>query len=190
MEERQVTVEGKTFPLSADFFVVATQNPEDYEGTFALPEVQLDRFLFKITSRHADIAAEIEVLRKVMAGQLPPPFDKLGSFQIERARIDAEIGAVKVDDSILGYVAKLLDATRRHALLSTGSSVRGGIALTRCARILALAQGRDFVTPDDIKYLAPFGLAHRTRLNPEAQVARMSADGVIGEILAKTEFPA
>jgi MoxR-like ATPase len=169
---------------------VATQNPEDYEGTFALPEVQLDRFLFKVTSRHSEVAAEVEMLKKVMAGQLPPPFDQMGSFQMDRAKIDAEVASVRVDESVLGYIARLLDGTRRHSLLSTGSSVRGGIATARAARVLALAQGRNFVTPDDVKYLAPFALSHRTRLNPEAQVARMTADGIIGEILAKAEFPA
>jgi MoxR-like ATPase len=133
MEEHQVTAEGKTFPLSPEFFVVATQNPEDYEGTFALPEVQLDRFLFKVTSRHSELAAEVEMLKKVMAGQLPPPFEQMGSFQVDRARIDAEIAAVKVDESVLSYIARLLDGTRKHSLLSTGSSVRGGIATARAS---------------------------------------------------------
>jgi MoxR-like ATPase len=130
------------------------------------------------------------MLRKVMAGDLPPAFEKMGSFQIERARIDAEIAAVRVDDSVLTYIARILDATRKHPLLSTGSSVRGGIAIARASRVLALGRGRAFVTPDDVKHLAPFTLSHRARLNPEAQVARVTAEGVISEILAKTEFPA
>lgn len=189
MEERQVSIEGDVHRLSPDFFVVATQNPWDYEGTFPLPEVQLDRFLFKIIVEHADAKIEESVLKGVLEGTLPPDFGKISALKIDRAGIEKEIQAVTVSESVVAYISKLLQATRKHPMLSAGSSVRGGIALAKCSRILALVSGRDFVTPDDVKFLAFPTLRHRVRLNPEAQMGSISTDKIVQEILDQVEFP-
>jgi MoxR-like ATPase len=189
MEEKQVTIDGKWFPLTQDFFVLATQNPQDYEGTFLLPEVQLDRFLFKIVLAHAGREVETRILGHILEGLIPPPIDKVETLALDREKIDREVGEVKVDPSLMEYVAKLLERTRSHPLLSAGSSVRGGISLIRCARIRALLQGRDYVVVDDLKALALPTLRHRVKLNPEAQIAEVSDEDVIGELLKQVEFP-
>lgn len=189
MEERQVTVEGNEHKLSDDFFVIATQNPQGYEGTFPLPEVELDRFLFKLVVKHAEPETESQLFRFILEGQLPPQFSEITPLVIDRAAVDAELQATRVEDSLLKYVANLLQATRTHALLEYGSSARGGIALVKASRIVARLQGRDFVTPDDIKYLVPASLRHRIRLNAEAQLAGTNEDAVLSDILQKVPFP-
>jgi MoxR-like ATPase len=189
MEERQVTVEGESRALSPDFFVIATQNPQDYEGTFALPEVQLDRFLLKLTVHHADLETEAMMLRASLENRLPPPLEELKPSLIDRAKVDAEAATVRFDDSLVRYLAKLLQATRNHPMLHSGASFRGGLALSRLARLRALAHGRDFVTVDDLKLLAPPALRHRIRLKPEAQVSRIDELTVLAEVLAQVPFP-
>lgn len=189
MEERQVTIEGKTYPLSRDFFVVATQNPQDYEGTFQLPEVQMDRFLFKLVVKHAGPETEVLMLQKIAAGELPPAFDKLPQIAFDLARVDEEIKNVRVDQSLMAYITQILDKTRSHPVVSAGSSIRGGIALLRSARVHALIAGRNFVVPDDVKALAVETLRHRVKLSPEAQVSGLGEEGVIAEILKAVPFP-
>jgi MoxR-like ATPase len=189
MEERQVTIEGTEHRLSDDFFVMATQNPQDFEGTFPLPEVELDRFLFKLAVRHAEPETEMMLFRHILTGQLPPVFANITSLEFDREPMDAALSAIRVDDSILSYIASILKATRNHPLLDYGSSARGGIALTKGARILACRQGRDFVVPDDIKELSLPVLRHRIRLNAEAQLAGTTDESVLSEILKQTPFP-
>jgi MoxR-like ATPase len=190
MEERQVTVEGQRFELSPDFFVMATQNPQDLEGTFPLPEAQTDRFLFKLVLTHADLKTDASVMRGILEGTLPPPFAELKAVEYDRGAIEREISQIRVDESLLDYIARILKLTRSHPLLSVGSSVRGGIALAKAARIVASIAGRDFVTPDDVKFLAPHVLRHRIRITPEAQMAGESEEQIVSEILKKAEFPA
>lgn len=190
MEERQVTCEGQRFELSPDFFVMATQNPQDFEGTFPLPEAQTDRFLFKYTVSHAGAEVDTQIMRATVDGRLNPNFIELNALEIDRSTLDQEIQAVKVDDSILDYIARILAITRRDPMLATGSSVRGGLALAKTSRILAALAGRDFVVPDDIKFLAVPVLRHRIRLTPEAQMAGESEVKIITDILKKAEFPA
>jgi MoxR-like ATPase len=189
MEESQVTIEGKLHRLSENFFVMATQNPFDYEGTFPLPEVQLDRFLFKLVVDHSGKAIENEVLRKTLSGQLPPNFDKLPKLSLDRKQVQDEAEKVEVSDSLVGYVSEILERTRRHPMLLSGSSIRGGIAILRTARILALLQERDFVTPDDVKRLVIPTLRHRIKLNPEAQLSGLNDDALVNDLLAQVEFP-
>ena len=189
MEERQVTVEGKLMTVSPDFFVIATQNPQDFEGTFPLPEAQIDRFLFKLVLGHAPREKETAMLRNIVEGILPPPFADIPQHAVERARVEDELRQIRVDTSILRYIADILDKTRTNPLITLGSSVRGGIALAKCSRILALLRGRTHVVPDDIKELAVPTLAHRIRLTPEAQVSNVSDRDVIQDILKKAEFP-
>ena len=189
MEEKQVTSEGKQFKLSPDFFVVATQNPHDFEGTFPLPEAQLDRFLFKITTDHASPEVEIEVLDKITKGVLPPQLNSISTIKLEWEEIDREIDAITIDRSIFSYITSILSATRNHNLLSDGSSIRGGIALIKCSRIMAILKGRDYVIPDDIKALALPTLRHRVRLSADAVISDAKEAGVIGEILKSVPFP-
>ncbi len=189
MEERQVTIEGKTSALSSDFFVIATQNPQDFEGTFQLPEVQMDRFLFKLVVTHANAATEAEMLKGILAGTLPPKYADIKALSFNRAQIDAEINAVTVDNSLTGYITKILEKTRTHALVSFGSSLRGGIALVKAARVLALMNGRSFVTPDDVKLLILPTLRHRIKLSSEAMVNNVSEETVLTEILKEVHFP-
>ncbi len=190
MEEKQVTIDGKAFRLNPDFFVLATQNPRDYEGTFLLPEVQLDRFLFKVVLDHLDLEKEAQIMDHILQGVLPPKFENIEPLSFNREEIDQEIKNVKVDPSLLNCVAKILQQARSHPMIASGSSVRGGIALVRTARIRALVEGRDFVIADDIKILALPVLRHRMQLNPEAQVAQISEVELMNDLLNQVEFPA
>lgn len=189
MEERQVTLEGKSYTLGSDFFVIATQNPQDYEGTFPLPEVQLDRFLFKIVVQHGSPETEAKILRGILDGSLPPDLSTLKPLAVDWEKVERETKQVALDESLVRFITQLLAQTRLHPMLLAGSSVRGGIGLAKAAKVGALLQGREFVTPDDIKALAPHVLRHRIRLNPEAQISNITQDSVLAEILAKVEFP-
>jgi MoxR-like ATPase len=189
MEERQVTAEGVAMLLSPDFFVVATQNPRDFEGTFPLPESQLDRFLFKLSVQHATQEVETDILKRVLTGGLPPRAEDMPRLLLDRKRIDEEIQAVQVDDSIITYVAGIVQQTRQHPMIEWGSSARAGIAFVRCSRILAAIEGRSFVIPDDIKEIAVPILGHRIRLTPEAQLSDMAEHTVIDEMMHQVAFP-
>lgn len=189
MEERQITIEGETHALSDDFFVIATQNPHDFEGTFPLPEVELDRFLLKLIVPHANPSVEKQLLRLIVSGMLPPTFSDIQPLNLDRRKLDNEILSVHLDDSILQYVADILKATRAHPHLDFGSSARGGIALVKAARVLALKNDRDFVIPDDIKNLAACALQHRIRLNAEAQLSGASEESVLADILKQIPCP-
>jgi len=189
MEERQVTVEGETLTLNSDFFVIATQNPHDFEGTYPLPESQLDRFLFKIVLTHAPQAAEIEILKHLLDGSLPPSFAKLPLMTYDRAQIEQELTSITVDPSILSYITTLLERTRNHPLLEYGSGIRGGIALARSARVLAALAGRSFVVPDDIKELIIPTLHHRIRVSSDAQLSQKNETTVLQELISEVPFP-
>lgn len=187
MEERQVTVEGKLFPMAEDFLVMATQNPMEYEGTFPLPEAQIDRFLVKIVLRYGDLESDVKVLRQGLSeGALE---EGLAKVELDRHKLEAELNETVVSDAILQYVGQLMQATRNHPMMESGSSVRGGLALARLARVMARIKGREFVVADDIKALALPVLRHRVKLSTEAQISRISDQGVIEEILNKVPFP-
>ncbi len=190
MEEKQVTVEGKRHELSSDFFVIATQNPQEFEGTFPLPEVQLDRFLFKLVVGHSSSETEVRMLKSLVNGDLPPDLDKLPRVKCDRVAFDKEISQVAIDESILKLISKILEGTRVHPMLQYGASFRAGAALTKCARILALVMKRDFVIPDDVKAFCVPVLRHRLKLNPEASLSRVSEEGIILEVLKQAGFPA
>lgn len=189
MEEKQVTSEGKLFNLSSDFFVVATQNPRDFEGTFPLPEAQLDRFLFKINLEPTSIEMEAAILKQIMAGVLPPDLAQVPQIPLTNPQIFQEINSVTVDDSLMIYIAKILNETRVHPMVQWGSSTRAGIAFAKCARVLAAIDGRNHIIPDDIKELAVPILRHRLRLTSEAQVSQVDEAVVIEEIMSKVPYP-
>ncbi|MCL5997685.1 MAG: MoxR family ATPase [Chloroflexi bacterium] len=193
MEEHQVTIEGELNKLPEPFMVLATQNPVEYEGTYPLPEAQLDRFLMKVRISYPPIQAETEILRRYHSGFDAHQLDKAGLSSVlspaDIAAARAEILAIKVEDGILDYIARLMDATRKSQDLLLGGSPRAGIALLLTAKSLAALQGRDYVRPDDIKFLAAPVLRHRIILRPEAEVEGLDADKVITRVLAKVEVP-
>ncbi|HLH23986.1 MAG TPA: MoxR family ATPase [Chloroflexota bacterium] len=193
MEERHATIDGVQYPLPATFMVVATQNPVEYEGTYPLPEAQLDRFLFKVLVSYADAATEGEVLRRYHRGfdphdltgaGLQPVLDHAGLLAAR-----AEVQAVAVDDGIVDYTTRLVRATRESPDLVLGSSVRGAIALLLAAKALAAVRGRAYVVPDDVKELAGPALRHRVLLQPEAEIQGLSADDALERVLGGLEVP-
>ena len=189
MEERQVTVDGRRIPLTADFFVLATQNPQDFEGTFPLPEAQLDRFLLQVVLTHQSAEAEIQILDATMRGALPPQLDKISSIEWDHTAIESEIAGVSIDPSLVRHVVRLIQATREHQAFAFGSSVRGGIALLKTARAFAAIAGRDFVIPDDIKSLVVPTLRQRVRLAADAALGNEDAAHILTAIVKNTGFP-
>jgi MoxR-like ATPase len=193
MEERQVTIEGQRMPLPEPFFVIATQNPVEYEGTYPLPEAQLDRFLFKVLVDYAPQDVEIEVLRRyhqgfdarrLEAAQLAPAITPAGL-----AECRLEIGGVQVDDGILKYITDIAQASRKSLDLLLGGSPRASIGLLLAAKTWAAMQGRSFVVPDDVKFLVRPVYRHRIILKPEAEIEGLNADTAMTRILAKVEVP-
>src|SRR5947209_2392835 len=192
MEERQVTLEGERHPLAAPFFVVATQNPIEYEGTYPLPEAQLDRFLFKVTVTYPDPEQEREMLARFHRGFNPRAVDELVTPVLTPDELTAaarEIESITVDESILDYVVRIVDETRRSPDLNLGASPRASIALLLTAKTLAAFHGRTFVTPDEVKALAPPVLRHRLLLKAEAEIEGLTADAVVARGLARGPVP-
>lgn len=193
MEERQVSIDGKTIPLSESFLVVATQNPIEQEGTYPLPEAQLDRFLMKIRLDYPSPDDERRILERY--GKCEDVHDLEGAG-IKRIRegewipmFRKEVHQVTVEEGIVGYVRTLLDQTRRSPHLYLGASPRGGIALLRTSQCLAALHGKDFITPDDVKQMALPVLRHRVILRPEAELEGLTQDRVISQILEGIPVP-
>ncbi len=189
MQERQVTVEGTTFPLAAPFHVLATANPVEYEGTYPLPEAQLDRFLLRVGFGYPTREEEYDVLRSRVARRreetvLAPVTDAVGLLGMQSAVEDVE-----VDRSVLEYCVALVEATRTHRDVLIGASPRGSLALMLCGRALALLSGRDFVLPEDVKAVAPAVLAHRISVKPELWMTDVSGSRVVESILASVPAP-
>ncbi|MGE7879803.1 AAA family ATPase [Peribacillus muralis] len=188
MEEASVTIDGVTRGLEKPFFVMATQNPIEYEGTYPLPEAQLDRFQLKMKMGYPSAAEEIEVLQRA---QYMAPLEELESVITldELKALQAEARTVIVDDTIRGYIVELANRTRSHLSVYLGVSPRGSIALMKAAQAYALVQGRDYVLPDDVQYLAPYVFSHRLILKPEASYDGFDAEMIIHDIVAKTHVP-
>jgi MoxR-like ATPase len=189
MQEQQVTTEGETRPLEAPFIVLATQNPIEYEGTYPLPEAQLDRFLIRIGIGYPSREHELELLARRL---------KRGEDEIElRSVVDGPtliamqqaLEQVHVSDSISGYIVDLVTATRDSKRLAVGASPRGSLALLKLARAKAALDGRDFVVPEDVKAIAIPALAHRLTLRPELWVQRVRGEDVVAEALASVPTP-
>ncbi len=189
MQERQVTGEGGTRPLERPFLVLATQNPIEYEGTYPLPEAQLDRFLLRISVGYPDRDAELDLLaRRLDRGQDEVELRKI----VERDELLAMQRAVEqvhADSAILEYAVDLVTATRESPQLQLGSSPRGTLALLKLARARAALEGRDFVTPDDVKRIALPALAHRVMLRPELWIQRVAAEDVVRDCLDSCPVP-
>jgi MoxR-like ATPase len=193
MNERQITIDGRDYPLGDDFMVVATQNPIEQQGTYPLPEAQLDRFLFKIVIKHPGRDEEREVVRRHGHRSAMP---RLADFDI-RPVADSKLLALmrelvagtRLSDELLDYVVDVIRGTREHASLEVGASTRAANMLAAAARAYAALMGRDFVIPDDIKTLALPVLRHRVILSAGAEIEGLSADRVVGEILGRTAAP-
>jgi MoxR-like ATPase len=187
MEEGQVTVDGVSLPLPRPFLVLATQNPIEYEGTFPLPEAQLDRFLLKLRIGYPSPSEEREILHRSKGSameSLNPVID-----ESEVLALQAAARNIWVDPSLEGYMISLTGSTREHPSIYLGASPRGTLALYRGAQAIALIRGREFVTPDDVKEMAPLTLAHRLILRPEAQMRGATAESLIRDLLAALPVP-
>ena len=193
MEERQVTIDGDTLKLPEPFFVMATQNPMEYEGTYPLPEAQLDRFLFKVLVSYSAPEVEAEVLRRYNDG-----FDarNLEAVNLQStvtpetiARCKAEIGRLRVEEGIINYINSIAQESRRSPDLLLGGSPRASISLLLAAKTYAAIQGRDYVVPDDVKFLVRPVYRHRIILRPEAEIEGLTPDNAMTRILARIEVP-
>lgn len=186
MEERQVTVDGKTYVLPKPFFVIATQNPVELEGTFPLPEAQLDRFLLKIDMGYPGPQEEIEILKRFQTSdplsQLAPVTTPEEIITLQQAR-----KTITVSDPILSYITRIVQATRDHDMVKFGASPRGSMALMRAGQALAAIEGREYVLPDDIKTLVPFVLSHRLILKETELLKGRSPRQVLDSIIEQTE---
>jgi len=188
MEEASVTIDGVTHQLNKPFFVMATQNPIEYEGTYPLPEAQLDRFLLKMKMGYPDLQEEIEVLNR--AQKVPPIEDLSPVIGLDGLlALQQEIKEVFVDDTIKRYIVDIVNRTRGHGSVYLGASPRGSIALMKAAQAYAYMHGREYVLPDDIQYLAPFVLSHRIILKSEAKFEGISAEEVVNRVVARVPVP-
>ncbi|WP_172120864.1 AAA family ATPase [Actinomyces faecalis] len=189
MQERQVTVEGTTFPLPQPFHVIATANPVEYEGTYQLPEAQLDRFLLRLSFGYPSADQEWEVLARRLGRrqeeQVVPQVTDAASLRAAQLAVED----VEVEESVGRYCVALASATREHEAVSVGASPRGSLALVTAARGLAVVRGRDYVTPEDVKHVAVAALAHRLSIRPELWMSSISGRDVVTQVLATTPVP-
>ena len=192
MEEKQVTIDGTSYELSRSFAVFATQNPVEFEGTYPLPEAQLDRFLVKIRIGYPAAEHEAQVLQNYQDGFDPRDLQRLGFATVPLQRLLAarqETSAVRVEPALFRYIVTLVSRTRNFAAVSLGASPRAAISLMLFSKAIAATEGRDYLIPDDIKSAAPPILRHRLVLKPEADLEGMTADQVVREIVRSVEVP-
>lgn len=192
MEERQATVDGTTYFMSSPFIVMATQNPVEHEGTYRLPEAQLDRFLFKILVNYPTAEQEVEVLRG--HHQRLNLADAIADIQPilqpqQLAELRKKTHQIHVEDKLLEYIAQIILQTRNNKSLFLGASPRASVALLNSSKALAAIRGRDFVTPEDVQELAPTVLRHRILLTPEREMEGATPDDIVGQLLQKIEVP-
>lgn len=191
MEERQVTVDGHTHKLEEPFMVLATQNPVEQEGTYRLPEAQLDRFLFKVEIKYPTLEEEIEILTNQHQQQIQHQLDEIKPIlditQINVLR--ATIKALFVEPKLLAYAAQIVHETRQHKSLYLGASPRASLALVNSSKAIAAIAGRDFVTPDDVIKVAIPVLGHRVMLSPEKEMEGLTTADIITQIIKKIEVP-
>ncbi|HUU14297.1 MAG TPA: MoxR family ATPase [Terriglobia bacterium] len=192
MEERQVTIDGARYPLTEFFTVFATQNPVEFEGTYPLPEAQLDRFLLKIRISYPGVDHEVELLDRYQNGFDAHDLDKLGLAPLEIETLAAarqEVAAVRVEPALLRYISTVVRRTRDWPALSLGGSPRATVNLMLTAKAFAALDGRDYLIPDDVKAAAPPVLRHRLMVKPEADLEGITPDRVVAEVLAGVEVP-
>lgn len=188
MEEKQVTVDGKTYKVPNPFMVIATQNPVEYMGTYPLPEAQMDRFMMKISMGYPSRSEEVEILYRF---QESSPIRELTPVVTSEELLDLQQQAreVRMDQSLAGYIVDLITATRRHEHVMLGCSPRASISLFRASQAAALYEGRDYVIPEDIRDLAVHVLSHRLVLKQEAKIKRITNESIISEIVEDQKIP-
>jgi MoxR-like ATPase len=188
MEQRQATIDGVTHSIDPPFMVVATQNPIEYEGTYPLPEAQLDRFMMRLSLGYPSAEAEESIIYEQTShnplAELAPVIDGAEALAMTQA-----VTRVRVAPALRRYIVQILAATREHRDVYLGASPRAGVALMRAAKALALLRGRDFVVPKDIKDLAVRCLAHRIMMSPDAKVHSVTAESVVGKLLETVPVP-
>ena len=191
MEERQITYDGERYPMSFPFIVIATQNPIDQEGTYNLPEAQLDRFLFKIKIDYPSLQEEEQILQRYKNDiQTPSLEDIKAVFTAEEIKkIQDAVSSVIVEDNLVKYIAGITHKTRNHGKIYLGGSPRASLSIIKASKAMAAIRGRDFVTPEDIQFVAVHVLNHRLILTPEAEMEGVMAEEVIAEILKTVEVP-
>jgi MoxR-like ATPase len=188
MEEKNVTVDGNTKPLQKPFFVMATQNPIEYEGTYPLPEAQLDRFILKLKMGYPSYEDELEMLERTAGNH---PIETISSVisKDELIKIQEEVKEVYIAENVQAYIINLVTRTRENSAIYLGVSPRGSIALMKAAKAYAYIYGRDYVLPDDVKFLAPYVLSHRILLNTEARYEGLTSEDIIASIVKTTHIP-
>jgi len=193
MQERQVTLEGESLPVPAPFMTLATQNPIELEGTYPLPEAQIDRFLLKVEIDYPELEEELELVRRVGQGRMGDALDVSAVAPVTDAAgvlgLQAAAASVFVDDRVADYAVRLARATRTWPGVAMGAGPRGGLALVRAARAAALLAGRSFVTPDDVKTIGPAALRHRIHLSPEVELEGQKGDALLAAMFAQVEAP-
>lgn len=191
MEERQITFDGVQYPMEFPFLVIATQNPIEQEGTYNLPEAQLDRFIFKIKMDYPSLDEEAQILTRFKSSSGPLDMNMIPSlFSAEDiGRVHQLMNAMVVEPSLIHYIAAITHRTRSHARLYLGASPRASLSMLRAGKAIAALRGRDFITPDDIQYVAIPVLRHRIILTPEAEMEGVSTDEIIQQILSEIEIP-
>lgn len=191
MEERQITVEGTTYPLAAPFIVLATQNPVEQEGTYRLPEAQLDRFLFKIEVDYPTLEDETKIISDFHARKNSNDLDAVKAVMhaadIRKCRED--VSRIHIEQHLIAYIAGIVNQTRNNPSLYLGASPRASLAILTSSKAIAAMRGRDFVTPEDIQYVAAPVLKHRIMLTPEKEMEGITASEVIRQIIQKIEVP-
>ena len=193
MQEHHATIEGKTLPVPTPFMVLATQNPVEQDGTYPLPEAELDRFMLKISIDYPSAEDEVSMVNQVTTGRLADTLNVEGLRTVLQAEqvqtLQRQTASVMVDEQVIRYAVGIIAATRNAVEVQLGAGPRGSIALVRTARAKALLDGRGFVTPDDIRVVAAPVLRHRLQLSPDLEIEGVPVDQVIGEILLRVEAP-
>jgi MoxR-like ATPase len=188
MAERKVTADGSNYELTPPFFLIATQNPIDHEGTFPLPEAQLDRFLVRLSLGYPQFENEVAMLQRLMVQHPIESLESVATVE-DILNCQAAVRQIHADEKVLRYIVQLIQATREHFDIRLGGSPRASMSLLRCAQSLAVVQGFDFVTPDDVKYVVPFVLGHRLILRPESRLRKITVQSVLEEILKSVPVP-
>lgn len=191
MEERQVTMDGTQYKMSDPFLIVATQNPIELEGTYRLPEAQMDRFLFKITVDYPALDSEVELLRRAHTGSGADSINQIGKILSSAtiAEHRALTSKVIVEDKLMRYIAEIVNKTRHFKDIEIGASPRGSLAIMAAAKAIAVIKGRDFVTPDDIQYVVDPVLSHRVTIAPEREMEGVSPSKIINALMKSVEVP-
>lgn len=191
MEERQITIDGNTYPMKQPFMVLATQNPIEHEGTYRLPEAELDRFLFKIFVNYPGVEDETTILSTFHDRGHVNPLDSISAVITEEELLGyiGKVSEVQVDGQLFNYIARLVTATRNHPALYLGASPRASLAIMNAGKAIAAMDGRDFITPEDVQFVARPVMRHRILLTPEKEMEGTTPDDVIRQIIESTEVP-